>query len=585
MTKIFISWSGEKSNALAAALREWLPHVLQMIEPWMSDSDIGAGHWNEALHKALGRAQFAIVCLTETNYKTPWVNYEVGFLARTKKIQVCPYLIGLKQKDINNVPLSQYQAMIADREGTLKLLKAINEINKRPVSDTVLSRSFEHLWPELEEKLKNLPDEEKLEEAKQVVEGYRGLSQRRHQLLETDLFTLSVLNSLSYSRKGHVTTRWQPIAESTDIAKDWLLVKDETGNPLPAQVDLIDPADPSSAILVFSLNNEVAPSLDDNSSFPAFVTLEKGKQPRSAPDESNGSAEPICKVADQGQRVQLINNRMKVWLELTPAPWGPKNNWYAGSISSVRLDDLEMLDSTEMFKAKMNMTDFERRCLLIDRLQILRRGRKAMLDEQPELINEPYTLVSHSSGPVRASVTILSPPIDCGYWDLLSQKDYPIKCRLQRVISLYKDATSIVEELKIIVIPDKHINDKDITDIPFKVRYFSYIDFGVDSYLTDNEQGWFTVGTTWPPQQGYGFASDRRTGKVRNPHPEFSEQEDNDKIFSWDLTTNLKAKCLHLFRRGERDELQAEMELAWNELIRKPLTAEIIERTKDSAPE
>lgn len=39
--KVFLSWSGEKSRAVAEALREWLPYINPEIEPSMSDSDIG----------------------------------------------------------------------------------------------------------------------------------------------------------------------------------------------------------------------------------------------------------------------------------------------------------------------------------------------------------------------------------------------------------------------------------------------------------------------------------------------------------------------------------------------------------------
>lgn len=31
--KVFISWSGERSQALAQALRDWLPLVLHFVEP------------------------------------------------------------------------------------------------------------------------------------------------------------------------------------------------------------------------------------------------------------------------------------------------------------------------------------------------------------------------------------------------------------------------------------------------------------------------------------------------------------------------------------------------------------------------
>jgi hypothetical protein len=34
--KVFISWSGERSQIFAKALHEWLPMVLQSVAPWLS---------------------------------------------------------------------------------------------------------------------------------------------------------------------------------------------------------------------------------------------------------------------------------------------------------------------------------------------------------------------------------------------------------------------------------------------------------------------------------------------------------------------------------------------------------------------
>lgn len=41
--KIFISWSGTRSRAMAVALRNWLPDVVQAFKPFMSEEDIEKG--------------------------------------------------------------------------------------------------------------------------------------------------------------------------------------------------------------------------------------------------------------------------------------------------------------------------------------------------------------------------------------------------------------------------------------------------------------------------------------------------------------------------------------------------------------
>ena len=57
--KIFITFSGEKSKAIAIALREWLPKVLQATEPWISEHDIEKGRrWGQEILKIIGRNKF-----------------------------------------------------------------------------------------------------------------------------------------------------------------------------------------------------------------------------------------------------------------------------------------------------------------------------------------------------------------------------------------------------------------------------------------------------------------------------------------------------------------------------------------------
>ena len=96
--KVFISWSGDRSQALAQALREWLPMVLHYVEPWLSQSDIEAGErWANEVAKELDASKFGIICITRENITSPWILFEAGALAKfMQEGRVIPLLLGIE---------------------------------------------------------------------------------------------------------------------------------------------------------------------------------------------------------------------------------------------------------------------------------------------------------------------------------------------------------------------------------------------------------------------------------------------------------------------------------------------------------
>ncbi len=171
--KIFISWSGQVSKSVGLALHEWLPIVLQHVEPWLSEVDIQAGeHWPVRIAKELEDCEFGIICLTKENVTAPWIFFEAGALSRSfTGGAVCPYLFDIDYAALP-APLAQFQAKLATKESTAELVGAINKASGQPIPQSRLSPVFDNLWPQLERKLA------------QISKGQPGKDSPRDTLLE-----------------------------------------------------------------------------------------------------------------------------------------------------------------------------------------------------------------------------------------------------------------------------------------------------------------------------------------------------------------------------------------------------------------
>lgn len=150
--KVFISWSGEVSHAVALGLKEWLPNVIQALEPFVSSEDIAkGGRWLAKINAELEGAQFGVICLTPQNLQSPWVLFEAGALSvRFAEGRVAPLLIGLSSVNVTP-PLSQFQATEPERNQMLKLVQDINMcLEDKPLPKERLERAFEHHWTDID---------------------------------------------------------------------------------------------------------------------------------------------------------------------------------------------------------------------------------------------------------------------------------------------------------------------------------------------------------------------------------------------------------------------------------------------------
>ena len=118
--RVFISWSGPRSLAVAEALRDWLPNVLQYVDPFLSEKDIRAGQrWANEIGVQLETTNFGICCIDATHQNAPWLLFEAGALAKKlEEGRVVAYLMdNIKPADLTG-PLTQFQNVACDKAGT-----------------------------------------------------------------------------------------------------------------------------------------------------------------------------------------------------------------------------------------------------------------------------------------------------------------------------------------------------------------------------------------------------------------------------------------------------------------------------------
>jgi hypothetical protein len=154
--KIFVSWSGNVGRGVAEALDEFIPKLLPGCELWVSTQVKAGWDWQGVIASKIEESALGILCLTRRRLHSPWPLFEAGALWKSnsaeKTQRVIPYLIGFTQENLP-APLQTFQAVTADRGGTLELVRSIASLMGLEEHDKALGRRFAQRWAAFDRRL------------------------------------------------------------------------------------------------------------------------------------------------------------------------------------------------------------------------------------------------------------------------------------------------------------------------------------------------------------------------------------------------------------------------------------------------
>lgn len=228
--KIFLSWSGNRSRHLATAFKEWLPDVLQYIDPYMSAKDIQLGErWSTNIEDSLRSHDFGLIFVTPENIDAPWINFEAGALTKNLKSRVIPILFEADVSILNNGPLKQFQSQKSlDKESILDLLVNINsaEQENTKLTSERLESSFNKWWIDLDNKIKAIPDDEKIN---LKDEDDQPFDQKAAKIILKKLDDIERSNySSQYERRNNTNAVLNDLSFNLDILKQNIMNLEDT---------------------------------------------------------------------------------------------------------------------------------------------------------------------------------------------------------------------------------------------------------------------------------------------------------------------------------------------------------------------
>jgi hypothetical protein len=146
--KVFISWSGDLAKAVATVWKDLLKETFDVVEPFMSEENIGAGERGLAkIATELANTGFGIIVVTQDNQHSQWLNYEAGALSKNiddGKVRVAPSLVDFARKNDVTGPLGQFQGTLLTKVGVGEILAELARVIE--VDESSVEKRFQRAW-------------------------------------------------------------------------------------------------------------------------------------------------------------------------------------------------------------------------------------------------------------------------------------------------------------------------------------------------------------------------------------------------------------------------------------------------------
>jgi hypothetical protein len=156
---IFISWSRSEAEGIAKALEAMIDRVFEgrKVRALIFGPDVLGDMWIYRLTKELKSTYAVIACITERNYLSPWMAYEVGACYGKENGQAYSLLCNMDKGRLEG-PLQHLNHISGNRDGIKRLFVRLNQNIKQDSSK--FNKAFNVECPKLLEFVRAVPSEE-----------------------------------------------------------------------------------------------------------------------------------------------------------------------------------------------------------------------------------------------------------------------------------------------------------------------------------------------------------------------------------------------------------------------------------------